>query len=210
VTPGEAAARHPNSSEATLERGRRRRTEIVDVAMQMFAADGYRGTGIGRIAAQVGVTQAGLLHHFGSKERLLEAVMERRDEQDAELLETIAGDGGMGLVDRLPMLADHNEQRPGLAQLFTVLVAENLLPEHRAHDYFVQRYRAFRHRLVQALRAGQERGEIRGDIDPHAVATRIVATLDGLQTQWLLDPERVSLRRVYEEYAQALRRELTG
>lgn len=176
--------------------------------MESFAVDGYRGTGLAVIAARVGVTQAGLLHHFRSKERLLEAVIKRRDEQDAEVLDRIVGNGGLAMVDRLPLLAQHNVDRPGLAQLFSVIVAENLLPEHPAHGYFVLRYRQFRARLIEGLTAGQQRGEIRREVDLQAVARRLIATLDGLQTQWLLDPEQVNLLNSYTEYASALRREL--
>jgi AcrR family transcriptional regulator len=192
----------------TLERGRLRRLQIIDAATQLFSSGGYRGTGLAGIAAQVGVTQAGLLHHFGTKERLLEAVVEHRSEQDAPLIGKIIGDGGLEMLERLPLLAEHNEQRPGLAQLFTVLVAENLLPDHPAHATFVERYRNLREAIVAALQVGQERGEIRTDVDLEAVTRRLIATLDGLQTQWLLDPEQVSLVESYTELGAALKREL--
>jgi AcrR family transcriptional regulator len=206
VTADVVRKRH--ASVETLERGRLRRLQIIDAATQLFSSGGYRGTGLAGIAAQVGVTQAGLLHHFGTKERLLEAVVEHRSEQDAPLIEEIIGDGGLGMLDRLPLLAEHNEQRPGLAQLFTVLVAENLLPDHPANATFVERYRNLREAIVSALRVGQERGEIRTDVDLDAVTRRLIATLDGLQTQWLLDPEQVSLVDSYTELGAALKREL--
>jgi AcrR family transcriptional regulator len=210
MTLSEPQARPRHTSPETLERGRRRRAEILAVATEMFAAEGYRGTGLAGIAARAGVTQAGLLHHFGSKERLLEAVVRRRDEQDAWLLDAMVGEGGLAFIDRLPLLAQHNEGRPGLAQLYTVLVAENLGPEHPAHDYFVLRYRFLRNAFAEAIREGQTRGEVRADVDAGAVATRILATMDGLQTQWLLDPDQTSLLEVFQEYSRALRRELTA
>src|SRR5690348_13779754 len=98
--------------------------QIIDAATELFAQDGYRGTGLAGIAAAVGVTQAGLLHHFGSKERLLEAVIRHRSEQDHALIEEIMGDGGLAMFDRLHLLAEHNAKRAGLSQLFAVLVAE--------------------------------------------------------------------------------------
>lgn len=200
--------RKRHASAETLERGRRRRLEIIAAATELFGSAGYRGTGLAGIAAQVGVTQAGLLHHFGSKEHLLEAVVRHRSEQDAALIEEIIGTGGLGMFDRLALLARHNTQRAGLSQLFTVLVAENLLPEHPAHDFFLERYRDLRSALVKALKEGRKRGEIRKDVDLKAVSRRIVAGLDGLQTQWLLDPEEVDLIEGYKELGAALKREL--
>jgi AcrR family transcriptional regulator len=201
-------ARKRHASVDTLERGRLRRLQIIEAATQLFSSGGYRGTGLAGIAAQVGVTQAGLLHHFRTKEKLLEAVVEHRSEQDAPLIAQIMGDGGLGMLDRLPLLAQHNEERPGLAQLFTVLVAENLLPDDPANAVFVARYRNLRAAIVAALEAGQLRHEIRTDIDLAAVTRRIIATLDGLQTQWLLDPDEVSLVDSYAEMAASLKREL--
>jgi AcrR family transcriptional regulator len=183
--------------------------QIIDAATELFAQDGYRGTGLAGIAAAVGVTQAGLLHHFGSKERLLEAVIRHRSEQDHALIEQIMGDGGLAMFDRLHLLAEHNAKRAGLSQLFAVLVAENLLPEHPAHAFFVERYRTLRAAIVTSLAAGRKRGEIRKDVDLKAVSARLVAALDGLQTQWLLDPDEVDLVAGYKELAKAMRRELT-
>lgn len=207
VTPGDVD-RKPHTSAETLERGRLRRLQIIDVATDSFIKSGYRGTSLAAIAEEVGVSQAGLLHHFGTKEKLLEAVVRHRSERDAPLVADIFGNGGLGMFDRLPALAEHSAGEAGLAQLFAVLVAENLLPEHPLHTFFVERYRNVRRYIAIALRKGQERNEVRADIDVDAVSTRIVATLDGLQTQWLLDPERIDLVASFAELGTALKQEL--
>jgi AcrR family transcriptional regulator len=200
--------RRPHSSEETLERGRARRRQILDAATTLIADAGYRGATLSVIAEKVGVSPAALLHHFGSKERLLEAVVVHRTEQDAQLVAHIVGDGGLGMFDRLEMLAEHNVARPGLPQLLTVLVAESLLSEQTTNAVFVERYRGLRSSLVAALKAGQDRGEIRRDANLEAVSRRIVAALDGLQTQWLLDPTEVDLVAAYRELGASLHREL--
>jgi AcrR family transcriptional regulator len=201
-------ARKRHASPVALERGRKRRVQIVEAATHLFAKAGYRGTALADIAAEVGVTQAGLLHHFDNKENLLEAVVRRRSEQDAPLIAEIIGDGGLEMLDRLPKLAEHNTKRAGLSQLFTILVAEALLPDNTAKLFFVSRYRNLRSTIVAALQVGQKRGEIRADVDLRAVAKRIVAALDGLQLQWLLDPRQVNLVDAYRELGQSLRLEL--
>lgn len=206
----ELPERKRHASVETLERGRLRRLQIIDAATELFAQDGYRGTGLAGIASAVGVTQAGLLHHFGSKEKLLEAVIRHRTEQDHDLIDRIIGDGGLAVFDRLHLLAEHNAKRVGLTQLFTVLVAENLLPDHPANAFFVQRYRDLRSAITKALEAGRKRGEIRKGVDLGAVSARLVAALDGLQTQWLLDPDEIDLVASYKELAAAMRRELAA
>ncbi len=81
----------PKRSEST-ERGIARREEILEAATELFAHKGYRGTGILEIADHVGIGHSGILYHFGTKENLLRAVIERRnvlhDELMAEFLES--------------------------------------------------------------------------------------------------------------------------
>jgi hypothetical protein len=64
--------------------------------------------------------------------------------------------------------------------------------------------------VVSALEAGRARGEIRRDADLEAASRRLVAALDGLQTQWLLDPDEVDLVEGYRELAQSMRQELSA
>src|SRR4249920_1985097 len=56
-----------------------RRQDILDTALEVFAQQGFRGGSLREIADRVGLSQAGVLHHFDSKEALLAAVLEQRD-----------------------------------------------------------------------------------------------------------------------------------
>ena len=71
------------------------REQVVRVAMEEFAARGYRGASLDMIATRIGVTRQALLHYFPSKVKLLLAVLELREQQDAErfiqLAESTAG-----------------------------------------------------------------------------------------------------------------------
>ncbi len=206
---GDRVAELPrHTSQTTFVRGQRRREEILEAATELFAKDGYRGTGLAAIAAMVGVSQPTLLHHFGSKEGLMRAVLERRHVEDAQVSRAVLEAGGMRLLDFLPNYAAHLRERAGLAHLFAVLTAENLLPEHAAHDWFVERYRETRAACAQAFQTGVDRGEFRSDVDPQALAVRLVALLDGLQMQWLLDPSSIDLEAALKDAANALRVEL--
>jgi hypothetical protein len=65
----------------------------------------------------------------------------------------------------------------------------------------VRTYRDRRRQLAERLRAEQTAGRIRSDADPAAVAREIIATLDGLRLQWLLDPGEVNLKQALSAYA---------
>ena len=62
-----------------LAKGEDRKQRILAVAKRLLARNGGRGTTLGQIAQEAGVSPAGLLHHFESKEQLLHAVLDARD-----------------------------------------------------------------------------------------------------------------------------------
>jgi AcrR family transcriptional regulator len=166
---------------------------VLQAAMEAFATRGYRGASLASIAAEVGISQPGLLHHFPSKEHLLVGVLELRHEADTERVRELAEGPGGSLFDALLELAGRNEQRPGLVRLFTVLSAEGVEPEHPGNAWFVERYRRLRERMTEELAEEQREGRLAADVDARSLATLILAVFDGLQLQWLLDPDEVDM-----------------
>ena len=63
-----------------------RRQQIVDAAVEVFSSVGSHKGSIRDVAKKAGLSQAGLLHHYPSKDHLLEAVLTWRDEETRRLL----------------------------------------------------------------------------------------------------------------------------
>ena len=181
-------------------RGVERRRPIVDAALELFASRGFRGTGLAAVAEAVGITPGAILHHFGSKERLLEAVIEERDARTSARLVNLASLGGADALRAMVQIAEEVEVDRRLASLYTVLEVENLDPEHPVHEFFVRRSRLVRRLLVDMLRVGVERGELRPDTDIHGAAAEALAFMEGAQLVWLLDPDGSSLSDLYRGY----------
>jgi AcrR family transcriptional regulator len=182
--------------------GDARRERILQVALEEFASHGYRSASIARIAAASGLSQSGLLHHFRSKEELLIAVLERRDALDAERLADL--EGGAYSLTALVELVHHNTEVPGLVRLFAVLTSEALAPDHPAHAWACQRYAFLRAQFADHLRRGIESGELRPGFSVEEHADRLIAMMDGLQLQWLMDPEGVDMDAVFRGYINDL------
>jgi hypothetical protein len=87
-------------------------------------------------------------------------------------------------------------------------VAESIEEQAPSHGHFVRRYRAMCTITADILRRSQRDGYVRDDVDPDAKAVEIIATLDGLQIQWLLDPDRVDIVTSVEAYCATLAEQL--
>ncbi|MGP4095772.1 TetR/AcrR family transcriptional regulator [Nonomuraea sp. KM90] len=183
--------------------GAARRERILATALLEFAENGYRGASLARIAERAELSQAGLLHHFRTKELLLIAVLDYRDELDTRKFD-LAPEGGIDALRALVGVVEHNSRVPGLVQLFSVISGEAVTPGHPGHDWARRRYRRLRANVAAALRRGAERGELRAGLDAEAHADRLIAMMDGLQTQWLIDPERVDMAAVFRGYVDDL------
>lgn len=168
-------------SRGAYRKGIAKREEILSIALEVVAREGYRGTTVRDLADAVGLSQTGLLHYFGSKDELLTAVLRRRDELDA------AAERALPAAERLMHALRHNATVPGLVTLYAQLSVEAADPEHPAHEYFRRRFDTMRTEIAAAIREGQAEGSIPATLDPERAATMALALSDGLQVQWLYD-----------------------
>jgi AcrR family transcriptional regulator len=177
----------PPRPRGSYAKGVARRQEILDRAIEVFAERGSDKTSLRAIAQEVGVTHAALTHYFGSLEELLVEVYresERRgDASDPHLPDATP-------VQIMQASARRNRSVAGLVQLYSTLVATALEEGHpAAREFATRRFAVLREDIAQRVRLHQRDGILREDVDPDAVAALVIAASDGLQTQWLLDPD---------------------
>ncbi|MFV0460469.1 MAG: TetR/AcrR family transcriptional regulator [Actinomycetales bacterium] len=168
--------------------GVRRREQLIEATMEVFAEHGYAGGSIRAIAEKAGVTHATLIQHFGSKEGLLTAVLEEWDRRT--VADGLADVSGLDYFSRLPeVMAAHRNNR-GLLELFTTIAAEASSPSHPAHAFIQQRYARNLSTLAGHLREAIEAGAVSPMTDEQIVTEvrLLTAVMDGIGLQWLLDP----------------------
>jgi AcrR family transcriptional regulator len=187
-----------------LAKGEDRKQRILAVAQRLLTRNGWRNTTLAQIAGEAGVTPAGLLHHFESKEQLLHAVLDARDLDDDSHADRAGGD----LVSQIAQVADRFHRAPELVGTFTVLLVENILPDAPLHDRMLSRHREAVDIVAELIRNGQADGRYRTDIDPAIKAVEILAFVHGMETTWLLDPS-IPLTEVFKQYAETLARDFT-
>jgi AcrR family transcriptional regulator len=184
------------------ERTRLSREKIIRAAVESFARAGFRGAKMADIAAAAGLTVPGLLHHFPSKTHLLMAVLAERDRADRERFDPALRGGALPSFQEL---VEYNQTVPGLVQLFTTLVAESIQEAHPSHDFFVRRYHSGRERDMEDLRQAQAKGDIRTDVSAEDLVVMLYAMMDGLQVQWLLEPDEIDMARVFGQFVKVLK-----
>ncbi len=167
-----------------------RREEILRAAATTFGQKGYKTGSLADIAEQVGMTHAGVLHHFGSKEQLLTAVLDYRDAEQVQDLEGQHIPGGLELFRHLLLTARVNAERPGMVQTYAVMTGEAVTVDHPARSWATGRFARLRDQVTEALLAWHP--EVDRDL-AYQGAAAILGVMDGIQIQWLLDPDAVDL-----------------
>jgi AcrR family transcriptional regulator len=180
-----------------------RRQQIVSAAVEVFSAAGYRKGSIRDVAEKVGLSQAGLLHHYPSKEHLLEAVLTWRDEMSRQLIGEPLPEG-LDLLRGLVKATEYNETTPELVELHVIVSAEGTSADHPLRNYFVNRYADLFERVRQAFERAADEGQLRPDVDCASAARTLIALMDGLQLQWLLDRDHVDMAGDLRRYLQPL------
>ncbi|MFE6822229.1 TetR/AcrR family transcriptional regulator [Streptomyces sp. NPDC057690] len=186
-----------------------RRRQIVEVTTRLIAERGFWGLSMQDVADGCGLTVQGLLHHVGSKDGLLVAVLEHCETEDALRLaaQFDGGDPTGGSAGRTPQgvadlrqacaaIARHNAAQPEIVRLYAVLAAESLEPRHPAHAYFLARHQRALAGLAELAKTISEQ--------PQSLARQILATMDGLQLQWLRAPASVDLVREWDAAAEVI------
>ncbi|MEV0358636.1 TetR/AcrR family transcriptional regulator [Nocardia sp. NPDC050697] len=162
----------------------RRRAELLDAAVNHAAASGFAELSLRPMAAALGVSPTTLVHHFGSRERLLAAVLGRLRERVALDPEPYPD---LGAAARAIWAHSSNPERHGIFRLFYAVYGSAV----QAPDAYAEFLAQAGTELTAALRAAQG-----SEIDPDLAARRatlVIATLRGLLLDLLGggDPARI-------------------
>ena len=85
------------------------RDHLLDIALRLFNQHGYHATGIDLIVAEAGVAKTTLYRHFETKEDLILAALERRDEEDRVAMRAFVEQRASDPAERLLVTFDFLE-----------------------------------------------------------------------------------------------------
>jgi len=164
-----------------MTKGEVTRQKIIEQAAPLFNRLGYAGCSMQDIMAATGLEKGGLYRHFSSKEELAE---EAFCYSLARVTEARWGgiDQVEGSVEKLRFLIRrfvdiHSIFPGGCPVMNTAIDADDGIPALRKLvQKAVQEWKA---KICRIVKAGIERGEIRGDVDPRGIANIMIAALEG-------------------------------
>ncbi len=171
-------------------KGEERRRLILDVATRLFARGGFNTVSLADIANEVGLTQAGLLHHFPSKNALLMGMLEQREDmfhKSVERREQL----GMNYFESFVASLRENERNPEMVQLFTILSGESLIDDNPSKDWFVNHYDQMVRRGAEEISKLIDLDKLPQEVSVEDIARAAIGLADGLRLQWLMDPNSV-------------------
>jgi AcrR family transcriptional regulator len=173
-------------------KGVRRRQQILDSAITLLAQRGVDRASLRTVGEAIGVSHTALRHYFSSRDELLVEAYRTHEARAAQDAPT-AGESAVGLIVEA---AERNRAIPGLVELYATLTTDSLQEQHAVtRDFVRERFRSLRAALAAMIESGQQAGRIAADIDPLDAAALVIAASDGLQIQWLLDPDAVDVGR---------------
>jgi AcrR family transcriptional regulator len=173
-------------------KGVRRRQQILDSAIALFAQRGVDRASLRTIGEAIGVSHTALRHYFASRDELLVEAYRAHEARAAGAAHAVS-ESAVGLIIEA---AERNRSIPGLVELYATLSTDALQEQHAVSREFIRgRFGWLRELLAARIEAGQQAGRIAVDIDPADAAALVIAASDGLQVQWLLDPGTVDVGR---------------
>jgi TetR/AcrR family transcriptional regulator len=163
------------TTSATTRTGSDTVTRILAAAETLFAEHGFDAASMSAIAERAGVSKANVFHHFSSKHALYQAVLRHAIRETTRQLKHMASHSGAVSADMAQFAQSHLAGILEHDQFARLILREVLsdMPQEQlkiAQQVFGENFSE----LVTILRRGQERGELRTDIDPAMVAMLLV------------------------------------
>jgi AcrR family transcriptional regulator len=184
-----------------------RREELLRAAVEQIEARGVAAVRIADVASALGVSNALVLYHFSTKEKLVAAAFRHAAEDDLAQLRKLLGRRTTAL--RRLRSAVRWYAPTGQAKGWRLWIEgwAAALREPALQEVTRDLDRRWKAAIAEVVREGMAAGEFHCP-DPEGTALRLTALLDGLAVQLTSYPGAVSRSRAQEWVDEALAREL--
>lgn len=154
---------------------------LLDVAVDVFNERGYDATSMEELAARLGVTKSAIYHHVSSKVELLRLALDRALDALFAVTEEPGATTGPA-IDRLEHVV-RGSVRVLAAELPFVTLLLRVRGNSPVEQVALQRRREFDHIVTDLVRAAEDEGDVRPDVDPAITSRLLFGTVNSL-TEW--------------------------
>jgi AcrR family transcriptional regulator len=178
------------------QRTQRSTRALLEAAGELIADGGYEKMTLAAVGKRAGYSRGLVSARFGSKDKLLEALVQRITTvwTHRNVLPRTRGRSGLDAVlVILDAIRAQAERDPRALRVLYALMFEALGPNTELRRHFAEFHRTMRADLIRLLRRGTRDGSVDRGADPEAEATLVIAGLRGIAYQWALDPNDVDL-----------------
>jgi AcrR family transcriptional regulator len=154
---------------------------LLDVAVGVFNERGYDATSMEEIAARSGVTKSAIYHHVSSKVELLRLALDRALDALFAVTEEPGASTGPA-IDRLEHVV-RGSVRVLAAELPFVTLLLRVRGNSPVEQSALARRREFDRMVTDLVRAAEDEGDVRPDVDPAVTSRLLFGTVNSL-TEW--------------------------
>lgn len=190
-------------------RTQRERTEesarrLAEAAVALIAEKGYSKTTAREIGVRAGYSRAMVAERFGTKDALLDYILEREYEARIDVDPGPGATGFQRLIAPIEALQTFAEQDPQLLRAMLVLNFEAVHDPGILRQRIQQWLTRFQQTLADAVRAGQSDGSIAAGLVPGDVSRDILSAGIGYAYLWIVTPESLHLPTVLGQWRRRI------
>ncbi len=185
---------------------------LIDAALQIIGSEGLRGLTTTRIEAVSGASRGLVGYHFGSKQGLLEAVIQQAHRFVGNIPDLAVAERATGAEGTIQIVRGYLEQlghEPLGHRVILILITESVAAQPQLREAIQALNAVLRDSVRQQLARGLADGSVRSGVDPAAESFVVASILRGIALQWLVDPAAIDLGQAQESAVAVIRRAYT-
>lgn len=173
--------KNPVNTARKMEEFNEKQKWIMQHALEIFATKGFEGASVRDISKAANINISMISYYFGSKEKLLEAIVQEYTDEMRERLSAIAFSEATNPSEKMTQIVNHYVDVFSKQSKFrSILHNEIKTMDQSSPIYRMVRDMKLQNKalLTQTIQDGQKTGEFRNDIDISMLVYSIVGVLN--------------------------------
>jgi AcrR family transcriptional regulator len=153
--------------------------QLMDTAELLFSRKGFEGTSVRDIAEEAGINTAMISYYFGSKEKLMEAIFERRSLNIKEKVDALIKDDSLDPLEKVYALLDEYIDKILQRKTFhRILLCEQVINQSPAILEMLSKLK-YRNTasINELIRIGQRKGAFKKHVDIPMIMNTLIGTI---------------------------------